>query len=124
MVATIYLKPIGSMFLNEERHSISLLRENKDAAVLPFYYNDKEELRAELMYEANRRILKMNTDDDVDINKALPFVLISSEPIEKLQKKKKVKIEFIDTFDNNWNKKGSKRHNPNLVKEAAIIRAE
>ena len=124
MVAAIYLIPIGSMFINEERHSIRLLRENSDVAELPVYYNDREELRPELVYESNRRILKLNTDDAAAIDKALPFVLISSEPIEQLLAGKNVSIEHIDTFDNNWNKKGSKRHNPNLVKEAAIINYE
>jgi hypothetical protein len=93
-------------------------------AGLPFYYNGKEGLRPELVYEANRRILEMDTDDDAAIEKALPFVLVSSESIGKLLSGKNVTIEQIDTFDNNWNKKGSKRHNPDLVKEAAIIRAK
>jgi 4-amino-4-deoxy-L-arabinose transferase-like glycosyltransferase len=124
MVTSIYLIPIGSMFLNEERRSIRLLREKKEVADMPFYYNDKEELRMELVYEASRRILKMNADDEAAIDNALPFVLISSESIEKLLSDKNVAIEFIGTFDNNWNKKGAKRHNPDLVKEAAIIRAK
>ena len=122
MIAAIYLIPIGGMFLNDERHSIRLLRENENIRNMPFYYNDREELRPELVYEANRRILKMNTDDDSALEKALPFVLLSSESIEKLLSDKNVTVEFIDMFDNNWNKKGSKRHNPALVKEAAIIR--
>ena len=124
MISAIYLIPIGSLFINEERHSIRLLRDNKDISNLPIYYNDREELRPELVYETNRRILKMNTDDTDAMEKALPFVLISSEPIEKILSGKNIVIEFIDTFDNNWQKKGSKRHNPNLVKEAAIIRAK
>ena len=124
MIASIYLIPIGSMFINEERHSIGLLRENKDVADLPFYYNDKEGLRVEFVYESNRRILKINTDDNEAIEKALPFVLLSNEPIEQLLSGKKVIIEYLDTFDNNWKKKGNKRHNPDLVKEAAIIRAK
>ena len=124
MISAIYLIPIGRMFINEERHSIRLLRENIDVTDLPFYYNEREELRPELVYEANRRIFKMNTDDMGEVEKALPFVLISSESIEKLLSNKNVSIELIDTFDNNWNKKGSKRHNPNLVKEAAIISAK
>ena len=124
LISAIYLIPIGNMFINEERHSIRLIHENEDATDLPFYFNDREELRPELVYEANRRILKMNTDDTEAIMKALPFVLISGESIEKLLSGKKVTIEVIDTFDNNWNKKGSKRHNPDLVKEVAIIRAK
>ena len=123
MIAAIYLIPIGSMFLNEDLRSIRLLRDNKEVADLPFYYNEKEELRMELVYEANRRIYKMNPENDELIGKTLPFVFISSESIEHLMANKNVTIEFIGTFDNNWRKKEDKRHNPDLVKEVAIIRA-
>jgi 4-amino-4-deoxy-L-arabinose transferase-like glycosyltransferase len=124
MIAAIYLIPIGSMFLNEERHSIRLLRENKEVAGLPFYYNEKEELRMELVYETNRRIGKMNPEDDMAVEKALPFVFISGESIEKLMSDKNVTVEYIETFDNNWRKTDHKRHNPELVREVAIIRAK
>lgn len=122
MISSVYLIPTGRMFLNEERQSIRLLRENKAVAGLPFYYNAKEELRMELVYETNRRILKMNTDEDEILEKALPFVFISGESIEKLLSDKNVAIEYIGTFDNNWNKKGDRRHNPDLVREVAIIK--
>lgn len=122
MIAGIYLIPIGSMFLNEERHSIHELRENKKVADLPFYYNEKEMLRMELVYETNRRILKIDPNDDAAVTKALPFVLVSGEPIEKLMSDKNVTVEYIGTFDNNWRKKGHKRHNPDLVREVAIIK--
>ena len=124
MVASLYLIPIGKMFLNEEGQSIRLLRDHIEAADLPFYCNDKEELRMELVYEVNRRILKMNTDDDAAVKNALPFVFISSESIEKQLSNKNVTIEYIGTYDNNWRKKGDKRHNPDLVKEVAIIRGK
>ena len=124
MISSIYLIPIGSMFLNEDRHSIRLLREHTEADGLTAYYNEKEELRVELVYEANRRFYKMNLEDNESIEKALPFVLISGESIEKKLSNKNVSIELIDTFDNNWKKKGDKRYNPDLVREAAIIRAK
>jgi flagellar basal body-associated protein FliL len=124
MITSVYMIPIGRMFLNEERNSIRILRDNKDIAELDFYYNEKEELRMELVYEANRRFYKMNPEDDAAIEKALPFVFVSGESIEKLMSPKKVTVEFIGIFDNNWKKKGDKYHNPDLVREVAIIRAK
>jgi len=121
-ISSIYLIPIGNLFLNEERHSIRMLRDNEEAAGLTIYYNEQEELRVELVYEASRRIYKMNPEDAVSIEKALPFVFISGESIGKLMENKNVSVEFIGTFDNNWKKKGDKRYNPNLVREAAIIK--
>lgn len=124
MLAGIYLIPIGSLFLNEERHSIHLLRENEAVAGLPFYYNHKEMLRMELVYETNQRIQPLNPDDDTAIMEALPFVFISGESIEKRMSGKNVTIEPVGTFDNNWRKTNHKRHNPDLVREVAIIRAK
>ena len=124
MVSSVFLIPIGRLFLNDDRNSIRLLRENKEVADLELYYNAEEELRVELVYETNRRIYKMNPEDDEAIKKALPFVFISGESIEKLMSQKEVTVELIDTFDNNWKKKGDKHFNPDLVREAAIIRGE
>jgi len=128
LIAGVYLIPIGSMFINEDRHSIGLLRDNVDVAALPFYYNEAEELRPELVYESNRRIMKMNMNDADAIEGALPFVLISGGPIEQLMadmmSDNKVTVELIDLFDNNWKKKTDRHHNPALVREVAIIRAK
>ena len=124
LITSVYLIPIGSMLLNEERKSIRLLRDRTEVAGLPFYYNDREELRMELVYEANRRIIKLNPDDEAAVKEALPFVFISSESIEKVMANNNVTIEYIGAFDNNWRKKGDKRHNPDLLKEVAIIKAK
>ena len=131
MATAIYFKPVAGLFLNEARNSIRLLRDNKALAGIPFYYNEKEALRMELVYEANRRFYKLNPKDDESIEKALPFVFISGESIEKLMEGKNVSVDFIGAFDNNWNKKinilnkkENKRHNPDLVREVAVIRAK
>jgi hypothetical protein len=123
MFISVYAIQFGSLLINEERHSIRLLRDNKALSDMDFYYNDKEELRMELVYEANRRFYQMNTDDSLAIEKALPFLLVSGEPIEKLMSGKNVVIEPIGVFDINWKKKSRKSYNPELVQEAAIIRA-
>jgi len=122
MIAGIYLRPLGNLLINDERQSIRVLNENKDITDLIYYCNAKEELRMELVYEANNRIIKLDPEDDAAIENALPFVFISSESIEKLMTNKKVLVEFIGVYDHNWRKKTDKRHNPDLVKEVAIIR--
>ena len=122
MISSFYLLPIGRLFLNEERNSIRLLRDNKEIADLEFFYNGNEELRVELVYEANRRFYKLNPEDEAAIVKAVPFVFISGESIEQLMSDKNVTIEPIGIFDNNWRKTSDKRYNPALVREAAIIR--
>ena len=123
MVTSIYLIPIGNRFINEERHSIRLLRENQQVVGLPFYHSQEENLRIELVYESNQRILEIDLANDTKVRQALPFVLVSSQPIQQIMADKNVSIEPVGTFDNNWRKTGHKRYNPDLVKEVAIIRA-
>ncbi len=124
MVTTLYLIPIGNMFINEERHSIRHLRAIKEIQELPFYHNETEPLRMELVYESGQRIRPLDISNIDEIKRALPFVLVSEQPISNLMSDKEVNIEPIGTFDNNWRKTGHKRYNPTLVKEVAIIRAK
>ena len=122
MVEVLCLIPVGHLFINEERHSIRMVHENTNIQGLPFYYNQDEELRIELVYEANQVIRPINLSHDSIYNN-MPFVLLSGCPIDSLFDGRNVNIEHIGTFDNNWRKTGHKRYNWNLVREVAIIRS-
>ncbi|MFR9165479.1 MAG: ArnT family glycosyltransferase [Dysgonomonas sp.] len=122
MIEGLCMIPIGNMFINEDRHSIRMLRNNEEVKNLPFFYNQDEEIRMELVYEANRIIRPLDADNDSLILRNTPFVFVSGLPIDSLFKDKDVSIEHIDTFDNNWRKTDHKRHNKNLVREVAVIR--
>lgn len=124
MVTGVCFIPIGNLFINEDRHSIRLLTENEATKEYPFYYNQNEMLRMELVYETGRRIQALDLSDDAAIRKALPFVLISEQPADSLMMNRNVIVEYVDTYDNNWRKRDHKRHNPELVRQAAIIRAK
>ena len=114
--------PAGRLFLNESRHSIRAMKEVPQAAGLDFYHPADEPLRMELVYEANRCILPLDLQDDAALARTMPFVLVSMEPAETLLQGRPVSIEYIDTYDNNWRKTDSRRHNAELVLRAAIIR--
>lgn len=62
----------------------------------------------ELVYEANRNITALDMENDSPLYAALPFVLVGTEPAERILAGKNVSIEYIDTFDNNWRKPESK----------------
>lgn len=120
---TFCFAPAGQLFLNQDRHSIHALRDNTRIEGLPLRHDAQEELRMEMVYEANHNITAIDTSNDSLVYASLPFVLISSTPAEQLLSGMNVSIEYLDTFDNNWRKPDSKRYNVNLVKQAAIIRA-
>lgn len=122
MVEGVCLYPIGDMFINADRKSIRLLRENKQVQGFPFYYNQDEDLRMELVYEANQTLKPMDATNDSLVSAIVPFVFVSSEPAETVFAGKNLTIKYIGRFDNNWRKTGSKRYNPSLVRHVAIVR--
>ena len=124
MVTGICFIPIGTLFLNDELHSIRLLTQNEKIKGLPFYYNKDDILRMELVYEVSQRIRPLDLSDVTAIRKATPFVLIGGEAADSIMANKNGTVEYIDTYDNNWRKPNHKRHNPELVRQAAIIRAK
>lgn len=118
----VCFRPAGELLLNQQRHSIHAVRYNAEVNGLPFYHSEKEELRMELVYEANRTITPLDLDNDSLLYASLPFVLVSGEAATNLLEGKQVAIEYVDTFDHNWRKSESKRYNPNLEREVAIVR--
>lgn len=122
VVEGLCLIPIGRMFINDHRHSIRMLRDIATVQNMPFYHDQDEYVRMELVYEANQIIRPLDISDSIDIQSKLPFVFVSGLPIDSLFSDKNVTIEVIDTFDNNWQKKTSRKYNKDLVKEVAIIR--
>lgn len=122
-VECFYAEPVQNTFINENRRSIRLLKENKEVRNLPFYYNEAEFLRMELVYETNRIIRPLDLDNDTLIAQKVPFVLISQLPVDSLLSGRNMEIEYIDTFDNNWRKQKSDRRNTALISYVSIIRS-
>lgn len=115
--------PVTRLFVNENRHSISELRNVKEIKELPFYQPENEFIRMELVYETGKPIAHIDTKNDSLVYSRLPFVLISVQPAPALLEGLDISAEYIGTFDNNWRKTDSKRHNKNLVKEVYVIRS-
>ena len=123
IVEGLCMYPIGETFVNPDRHSIQLINNEPRVKNLPFYYDAKTYVRMELVYEANKRIEPLDLSNDSLVYSKAPFVLVSIVPTDSLIHNKNVGIEYIDTFDNNWRKRGSKRYNEYLVSYVSIIRA-
>ncbi|NDV83304.1 glycosyltransferase family 39 protein [Bacteroides sp. 51] len=122
MIEAVCLDPIGDIFINADRNSIRLLRENDKVRGLPFFYNQDEKLRMELVYEVNQTLKPMDVTNDSLISANSPFVFVSGKPAEQLFAGKNVVIENIGEFDNNWRKTGSKRYNWDLVRNVVIVK--
>lgn len=123
IVEGLCMFPVGKTFINNDRHSIRLIRDEPKVRNLPFYHNSEDFMRMELVYEANEIIRPLDLSDDSLIYSKTPFVLVSVAPTDSILKGKNVEIEYIDMFDNNWRKRGSKRYSSELVSHVAIIKS-
>ncbi|MDR0843900.1 MAG: glycosyltransferase family 39 protein, partial [Tannerella sp.] len=64
LVETVYMIPIGNLFINTDRNSISQLHHNQEIQSLPYYCNQEEELRMEEVYQVCHIIQKMDVTND------------------------------------------------------------
>lgn len=121
------LRPIGALFGNPESHSIALVKTRKDVAALPFYHNKKEELRIELVYAADRKILPLDLNDSAAVMRAVPFALVSQASPDSLfapQLKKQLKIRIVDTYDDNKHPKGNKHYTKLFLNHLSVVQAK
>lgn len=123
MVEALCLVPVGKIFINDDRHSIRAVRDNDKLNNLPFYHVEGEQMRMELVYEANKIIRPLDITNSNLVFKNLPFVLVSSAPADSIFGNTNVTIEEIDIFDNNWRQRESRRYNEELVRHVSIIKA-
>lgn len=123
LVVVLCLVPLRKMMINDDRHSIRDLRKQEKIYDLPFYHNQDEFLRMELVYESNHVIRPVDLSVDSLLFDKTPFLLISQKPIDKTLLGNRLDIEYIDTYDNNWRHREDKRYNKGLVTHVAIIRA-
>lgn len=121
LVEVLCFVPVSHLFINDNRHSIRAVREIEELDNIPFFYDDANELRMELVYEANKIIRPIDVTNDSIVMNSLPFALVSALPADSILKDRAVHIRFIDTFDNNWRQRESRRYNHNLVRHVAII---
>ncbi|MCW1734837.1 ArnT family glycosyltransferase [Anaerorudis cellulosivorans] len=118
-----YYQPVTRLFVNENRHSISALRDDPKVQGLPFRYPEEEgTIRMELVYEAGRSITPIDLKNDSAVYAALPFVLVSEKPAPDLLENLEVTAEYLGTFDNNWQKPDSHRYNKSLTKEVYLVK--
>lgn len=124
VVTSIAFIPAKKIFVNTDRHSIRELRGIKKWDSYPFFHPETEFLRMELVYESNRIIRPMDFTDKNVINQKVPFILVSTQPVEQLMPVDNYKITPIGKYDNNWRQTDSKRYNTELVKEVYLIEAK
>lgn len=122
VVEAFCIVPLGEAFINPQRKSIKEVRNQAKTNNLPFYYNEEEELRIELVYESGKIIRPINTKNREQLMRALPFILVESPDNHNNLSSLPVSIEVIGVYDNNWNSPNARRYNKDLVRKVSVIR--
>ncbi len=126
VVAELFLLgTIGHSVGNPDAKSIAATRIDKRLANLPFYYNEKEELRIELVYEAHRKILPLDLSDARAVRAALPCAIVTRKWAgEELPREMLAAVDTIavGTFDDNKHPKTDRHYTGLFVNHVTILR--
>lgn len=127
LVETLLMTRVASMFNNTEIKSIRETRRMENLKGVPFYHPCDEELRIEIIYEAGRRILSWDVQNDTTILDRLPVVLVSGKPAEEIlpgHVKEKVSLRLVNVYDNNTRKKNTRHYSPNFIRYVTILESK
>ena len=115
---------IGKLFGNSQRKSIAIMQKNEAFKRLPLYHNSDEELRIELVYEAGKNIKPLKLDNEADVMKAVPCMVLTHNdistaiPASLLQKIDTVRV---GTFDDNKHPKRSSHYRKEFINRLTIL---
>lgn len=123
-IVEVFLLPaVVGLFNNPELNSIHAVRNIPELKDIPFYYDKKDELRIEIVYEAGRKILPRSFQEGTDMPE-LPFALVSQEKAEEVLPEswlEKVQLKVIGIYDDNKRLAGSSLHSPKFVHQVTLI---
>ncbi len=115
---------IGKSFTNPTGNSIHKLVRVEALKPVAYYYNQKEELRIELVYETRKKIRPLDFNNEQEMLKAMPCLVITRHsmkeelPASLLQKIDTVKI---GTFDDNRHPKSDRHYTDLFLNQATLL---
>jgi 4-amino-4-deoxy-L-arabinose transferase-like glycosyltransferase len=94
-------------------NSIALTRDMPELKDIPFYHNEKDPLRIELVYAAHRYIRPLNIASTDSVLAHLPCAILTHAPLEEeasRQLLEQVEVRYIGEFDDNHRPKDNRRY--------------
>ncbi len=126
VVAELFMMPyIGSFVTNKDRKSIALTRDIEALRPLPFYHDEKEAMRIELVYAAYKKILPINLSDSAELFQAMPFVLVSREEADKTLPdyvKQHAAITPVGCYNDNPWPEGHRRYTEDFITYVTVVK--
>lgn len=128
LLAECFALPLVEGIINNpEKQSIAQTREMKELDGLKFYYNQEDEMRMEVVYAANRKILPIDITDSETIISHLPMVLLTHQPIDVALPQdvlNKLETKSVGLFDDNNRPKDNRRYSDVFVYHATILKSK
>lgn len=122
-VETVILPVVAGLFNNPDLKSIHAVRKIERLKHIPFYYDCKEELRIEIVYEAGCKILPYCFEKGQKVP-VFPFVLVSENEPEKVfsqQQLEYLNLEVIGLYDDNKRPANTSWHSPKFVHYVTLV---
>lgn len=119
------LPSLKHIFNNPDMHSIELTRDIPELANLRFYHNKNEELRIEEVYATHKIIAPLDFENIDALKEAIPCAILTHKSIEEelptdfLQN---ADVTFIDRYDNNNHKKGTRFYRDIFIYNVYIVK--
>lgn len=127
LIEIFLLQPIGKMFGNPQMRSISLTQNMTELKGVPFYHPVGDNMRIEIIYEADKKILPLNITDSTTVSSHLPFALVSHKyasqviPAKILQN---VDTVSFCTFDDNKHPKKDRHYTQDFVYRITLVKVK
>lgn len=126
IIAELFCMPyIGGLVNNPEFKSISGTREVEALKSLPFYSVAGQELRIELVYEANKKIRPLDVTNTEEVMKSLPCAVLTHGRVgEELPAElwEQVDTVWVDHYDNNRRPKNTRRYSDLFLYNVTILK--
>lgn len=126
MYMEMFMMPlIGGFVSNSDRKGLRETRKMEALKPLPFYYPATDSLRIELVYEAYKKIRKIDVSNAQSLHSAMPFVLVSSKEAEVMipeTLQQNIIMKHCGRYDDNPWPKGHKRYKEDFIKYVTVIR--
>ena len=114
LVAECFMLPLLKNIINNpDMKSVAGTREIQELNGIPFYHNEADPLRIELVYAANRKIRPLDVSDPDSIEAVLPCAILTHKPVaEELPSQlwEKVDTVYIGHFDDNRRPRNNRRY--------------
>lgn len=124
VIESFMLGAVGRLFGNPDMHSINATRQMAALRDMPMFHPQEQQLRIELVYEAQRKIRPIDLHSSDSVKAHLPFILVSNKPVSQLlseQLLSQVDTTYIDTYDDNKHPKSNKLYTDIFINRVTVI---